>query len=70
MRQKQITSEKPPHLHENALNILFEKVEELVDLRVTSERNEEVILAKIVAAVRNEKIFYIVCQLNPTSLKS
>ncbi len=63
--QKQILSENPLTFT-NMHSTLFEEIEELVDLRVTSERNEEVVFANIVAVVRNKKIFRTLCQLNST----
>ncbi len=42
--------------YESALNSLFHRIDELMDLRVGNERLENVILSKIIAAVRNERM--------------
>ena len=55
--------------HEEALNLLFKEIDELVELRVTKERGESVVLAKIIAAVRTQRIFRAICLHPPDNVE-
>lgn len=71
IRRKQISSgtSDRSNTFESALNMLFNEIDELVDLRIEERRYENTILSKIIAAIRDEPMFQPLCYQPPECIE-
>ena len=66
--KKKLSSENAPITHEAVLGHLLAQITDLSDIR-TGPGSDNIIMAKTIAAVRNENIYSVVCQ-NPPKQRS